>query len=302
MIDLVFICYSRKDEAFVLKLAKDLKNKGVSVWLDKWDIPSGANWNEAIDKALNDCASMVLVLTPSSVESERVQHEWSSALDKKKVVVPILYQLCDIPSHLSDIQYIDFTQGPGYKASLEKLLNTVGPDAEMRQSRVWSSKAIKGRWDGSGKWDLEDKTWKGSGIWEGGLLIGTWQANGTWSSLGDSSGEWKAEGEFICNMEFMMRAENYVIILGSFISILVSAFSYFIGKFGNSVTIMTFLLMIAFTILAIRYTRSTTRGKARLNGTWRDVGEFRILDINGYAELGNNQGVISGKMSDPIPR
>ena len=57
--DHVFICYSRKDEDFVLKLATNLKNQGVPVWLDQWDIPSGANWNRTIEKALNECNSPI---------------------------------------------------------------------------------------------------------------------------------------------------------------------------------------------------------------------------------------------------
>jgi hypothetical protein len=300
MSDLVFICYSRKDEDFVLELAKDLKNEGVLVWLDKWNIPSGANWSEEIDKALNECARLVLVLTPSSLESNRVQDEWSSVFEKKKVIVPILHQSCNIPSPLSEIQYIDFTDGSDYKKSLKKLLNAV--DAEIQQSRVWTSKAIKGKWDGYGKWNLQDKTWNGIGSWQGGTLMGSWSVKGIWMPLGDDFGDWNGEGEFVCNIEFMNNAENYIIILGSFITLITSALNYYISKVGDAITIMIFLFMVALTIQAIRYTRSTHGGKAWLEGTYRDVGEFRILDIAGKAKLGHHEGVISGKFKDPIPR
>ncbi|MCU0285637.1 MAG: leucine-rich repeat domain-containing protein [Acidobacteria bacterium] len=36
--ELVFISYSRKDEDFVLPLCKKLKELGVEIWLDQWDI------------------------------------------------------------------------------------------------------------------------------------------------------------------------------------------------------------------------------------------------------------------------
>jgi tetratricopeptide (TPR) repeat protein len=107
--DHVFICYSRKDKDFVIKLAKNLKSQGVHVWLDQWDIPHGANWNRTIEKALIDCASLLIVLSLASVESDAVQSEWLTALDDKKVIVPILYQRCRIPFRLKPIQYIDFT-------------------------------------------------------------------------------------------------------------------------------------------------------------------------------------------------
>jgi cold shock CspA family protein len=123
----VFVCYSRKDEDFVLKLAWHLKNKGVPIWLDQRDIPSGANWDRTIEKALNECASLLLVLSPSSVESDEVQSEWRWALDEKKVVVPILYQPCRIPFRLKPIQYIDFTsRSPDDKEALEQILNALG--------------------------------------------------------------------------------------------------------------------------------------------------------------------------------
>jgi len=124
--DHVFICYSRKDEDFVLELAKNLKNQGVPVWLDQWDIPSGANWNRAIEAALNECTSLLLVLSPSSVESDDVQSEWLIALDEEKVVVPVLYRSCKIPFRLKSIQYIDFTlHNLDDKWSLEMVSNAL---------------------------------------------------------------------------------------------------------------------------------------------------------------------------------
>ncbi|MFZ2470332.1 MAG: TIR domain-containing protein [Methanothrix sp.] len=123
----VFICYSRKDEGFVLKLATNLKNRGVPVWLDQWDIPTGANWDRTIETALNDSNRLLLILSPSSANSDEVQCEWREALDDKKVVVPILYQPCEIPYRLNTIQYIDFTsRSPDDEKSLKLILNALG--------------------------------------------------------------------------------------------------------------------------------------------------------------------------------
>lgn len=127
MDDHVFVCYSRKDEDFVLNLVRNLKNRGVPIWLDQWDIPSGANWPRAIQKALSDCAKLLVILSPPSVDSDEVQAEWYAALDEKKVVVPILYQPCQIPFRLKQIQYIDFTSGsPDEGESLEQVLRALG--------------------------------------------------------------------------------------------------------------------------------------------------------------------------------
>jgi hypothetical protein len=125
--DHVFICYSRRDENFVIKLATNLKRLGVPVWLDQWDIPIGANWNRTIQTALNECSRLLLVLSPSSVESDDVECEWLSALDMKKVVIPILYQPCNMPFRLKLIQYIDFTsRSLDDEKSLEHILEALG--------------------------------------------------------------------------------------------------------------------------------------------------------------------------------
>jgi hypothetical protein len=41
--DSVFISYARLDQDCVLQLAQALKERGVPVWIDKWNIPVGAD-------------------------------------------------------------------------------------------------------------------------------------------------------------------------------------------------------------------------------------------------------------------
>ncbi|MDD4650970.1 MAG: TIR domain-containing protein [Methanothrix sp.] len=122
----VFICYSRNDEDFVIKLATNLKHEGVPIWLDQWDIPFGANWSRTIENALKKCTCLLIILSPSSVESDEVQSEWLSALDKNKVVIPILYKKCEIPFRLKPIKYIDImSRSPEDKESIERILNVL---------------------------------------------------------------------------------------------------------------------------------------------------------------------------------
>ena len=52
MSDHVFICYAREDEQFVLALAEHLKERGIPIWLDQWNVLPGVNWNERIDDAI----------------------------------------------------------------------------------------------------------------------------------------------------------------------------------------------------------------------------------------------------------
>ena len=135
MVETVFICYAREDEDFVLKLATNLKHEGVPVWIDQWDIPTGANYPRSIEKALKACTHLLLVLSPSSVESDDVQSEWLSVLNDGKIVVPILYQTCNIPYRLKSIQYADFTsRDPNDRSALKQILRDLGlPHAQGKR-------------------------------------------------------------------------------------------------------------------------------------------------------------------------
>ena len=84
----VFICYAREDKEFVFKLARILRERGVLVWLDVWDIPPGANYNIRIDEAIEGCARFLLVLSPAARESREVEGEWLFALEQKKPIIP----------------------------------------------------------------------------------------------------------------------------------------------------------------------------------------------------------------------
>lgn len=126
-----FFSYSRHDSEFALKLAKDLRGAGAAVWLDQLDINPGEHWDSAVEKALENFPTMLLILSPSSVESTNVMDEVSFALEENKVVIPVLYRDCTIPFRLRRLQHIDIRVD--YEKGLGELLRTlraVHPQAE----------------------------------------------------------------------------------------------------------------------------------------------------------------------------
>jgi len=104
-----FICYAREDGDFALSLAAELRNCGVPVWIDRWNIEPGANWDAAIDHAIRACTSFVIVLSPDAVASAEVRGELRRALNETKFIVPLLHRVCEIPRQLETVQYADFT-------------------------------------------------------------------------------------------------------------------------------------------------------------------------------------------------
>lgn len=104
-----FISYAREDAKFALKLAKALRAAGVEIWLDQFDLPSGARWDRAVQAALETCARFLIILSPAAIGSENVQDEIAVALDENKTIVPVLFQACKTPLRLRRLQHVDFT-------------------------------------------------------------------------------------------------------------------------------------------------------------------------------------------------
>jgi hypothetical protein len=119
----IFFSYSRADAAFVLKLAKDLRDAGAELWLDQLDIKPGSRWDSSIQAALNTARSLIVVLSDTSVKSDNVMDEVSFALEKGKTVIPVLICECTPPFRLSRLQRIDFTGD--YQTGLNQLLETL---------------------------------------------------------------------------------------------------------------------------------------------------------------------------------
>ena len=127
-----FFSYSRDDSSFVVRLARDLKAAGANVWLDQLDIIPGQRWDRAVEDALKNCPRLIVILSPTSVESTNVMNEVSFALEEQKTVIPVIYRDCVIPFRLRRLQYVDFKQV--YAQGLEELLRVLSPQQKPEQT------------------------------------------------------------------------------------------------------------------------------------------------------------------------
>jgi len=107
--NLTFISYSKTSRGFASELAKSLKAAGFKVWLDQLDIPTGARWDDEVEKALTQCEIFMVILTQQSIASHNVKDEIGYAIDSNKRIMPILLENVNIPFRLRRFQYVDFT-------------------------------------------------------------------------------------------------------------------------------------------------------------------------------------------------
>ncbi len=67
----IFISYCRDDIEFTKRLVGNLRQNGLMLWIDIEKIPAGVNWSGEVQKALDTCHLMILIVTPKSMESKR---------------------------------------------------------------------------------------------------------------------------------------------------------------------------------------------------------------------------------------
>jgi hypothetical protein len=145
----IFLSYRSLEAEFALKLAADLKNSGVRIWVDRLDgIGVGDDWRVTIEQAINTCAALIPVLSPGYVDSAYCRNELARADDLKRPIFPILLQAVppgNWPLVVQRLQYEDFTgwrDEAVYRARCKALVrrlraearDQVGapPDAETR--------------------------------------------------------------------------------------------------------------------------------------------------------------------------
>jgi len=128
----VFFSYSRKDTAFALTLAQDVRSAGADIWIDQLDIRAGDLWDVEIEKALVNASCVLVILSPFSVASDNVQDEIAFALDAEKTIIPVILEPCTIPFRLRRWMHIDFSKN--YEEGLEHLMAALKPVAQKSQS------------------------------------------------------------------------------------------------------------------------------------------------------------------------
>jgi len=127
-----FISYSRVNSDFAVNIAKDLRSAGFDIWLDQFDIPTGARWDDELEKALDDCSIFLIILSPESSKSQNVRDEIGYAIDAGKHILPVLIKNCKIPLRLRRFQFVDFTDD-SYKESLDQIKHLLGNTNELQK-------------------------------------------------------------------------------------------------------------------------------------------------------------------------
>ena len=106
-----FISYSRTDTNQKENIVKQLRARGINLWVDIENlVPGTPAWEREIERAIRSSAGIIVLLSPESNNSEWVRREISFAEQNDKVVFPVLIRGDEddsIPLRLSNHQWVD---------------------------------------------------------------------------------------------------------------------------------------------------------------------------------------------------
>lgn len=80
----VFISHSSTDKRFVRTLKECLNINNIDTWIDEDQLDLGDSLLSKLEQALNESSHLVIVLSPSSVQSDWVKFELKKALDNNR--------------------------------------------------------------------------------------------------------------------------------------------------------------------------------------------------------------------------
>ena len=130
----IFLSYSREDVAFARELRDRLLDQKHQPWMDLFDIPAGTRWPDEIDRALQGSEVVLGVLSPASLASENVKNEWDWAIARKKRLILLMVESCELPFHYVSINYLDFASDR--EGSFEALNRSLAESVEADEAEM----------------------------------------------------------------------------------------------------------------------------------------------------------------------
>jgi hypothetical protein len=119
----VFMSYVREDQSDVDRLVSDLKQREISVWLDREDLAPGQRWKTEIRRAIREGVGVIACFSQNSTSRSRsyMNEELTIIVDEIRArpinmtwFVPVRLNPCEVPDRsigggetLRDLQQVD---------------------------------------------------------------------------------------------------------------------------------------------------------------------------------------------------
>jgi len=111
----VFLCHNSKDKPAVIQVAEQLKQRGISPWLDIWHLRPGFSWQDSLDEQINQIQAAAVFVGNSGFgpwQDKEIKAFIRAFVQRKCPVIPVL--LADAPQEpvlpvfLQGLMWVDF--------------------------------------------------------------------------------------------------------------------------------------------------------------------------------------------------
>lgn len=108
----VFISHASADKPVARKIASELRNRGIDVWIDEKNVDVGSSIGEAVAEGIDSSDYFLILLSGKSVQSRWVHAEASmafqKAMDGKFPIIPVRLDGTPVPKMIKHLKYIDY--------------------------------------------------------------------------------------------------------------------------------------------------------------------------------------------------
>ena len=151
-----FISYGRKhSSSLASKLNHSFIKEGKTVWMDKFCIPTGVDFQISINDGITKSDNFIYIISPYSVQSEYCTKELEVALKYGKRIIPILHIMEDgledlMHPEIQKLNWFYFDSERKFQHGFSELIKTTSTDSGYLESNTkWLQKAVE--------WDSNDR-------------------------------------------------------------------------------------------------------------------------------------------------
>src|SRR5437868_7944111 len=106
----VFLSHASEDQAWCERLAERLRDEGIRVWVDFWEVQPGDHLEARINEGLERSRKLVAVFSKSYFRehkhwtlAESYSRQHADALARERPLIPVLIEDCTVKPTLSGL-------------------------------------------------------------------------------------------------------------------------------------------------------------------------------------------------------
>jgi len=142
-----FVSYSREDTVKQRRIVRELRQRGISIWVDVENlVPGTPMWEREVEKAIRESTGLIVLLSPESNNSEWVRREISFGEQHRKRIFPALIEGDDYastPLRLASHQRVDLRTK--FEAGLDELATALKDYIGVKQDIASQTQVKLGR-------------------------------------------------------------------------------------------------------------------------------------------------------------